>query len=412
LIDMRIRYLFAPLLAALSLASAALADLPRPVVLPKLDPDKLSDPKEAAKAVEMLEKEFPAPQPEAVRMLVAILKGSQLNGTDGWFGPAETRYSWQWLAERNGVDPKAKDGAITAAKFRGSKALFEALDRDGDGKVTAGDLDWSDRNPYVMQANMLGRLFRRLDGSGDGKLTREELDELFKRVAADKDHFTADDFRRAMLPRGPAGFSPGDGPSVPVLVRGLYGNEIGSMQEGPKVGEPAPDFTLKSIDGKETVQLSKQIGKKPVVLVLGNFTCGPFRALYPDVDAVYGRYKAQANFVMVYVREAHPLDGWKMESNARLGVAVKQPTTDAERTAVCEQFRKKLKPGMPVLVDEISDPVGNGYSGMPARLYVIDTNGKVAYKSGRGPFGFKPSEMEQALVMSLLDAESNKPGEK
>ncbi len=51
---------------------------------------------------------------------------------------------------------------------------------------------------------------------------------------------------------------------------------------------------------------------------------------------------------------------------------------------------------MPVLVDEISDPVGNAYSAMPARLYVIDTAGKVAYKSGRGPFGFKPGEMEQA----------------
>jgi hypothetical protein len=41
---------------------------------------------------------------------------------------------------------------------------------------------------------------------------------------------------------------------------------------------------------------------------------------------------------------------------------------------------------------------------MPARLYVIDRAGKVAYKSGRGPFGFRPDEMEQALVMTLLDA--------
>ena len=49
------------------------------------------------------------------------------------------------------------------------------------------------------------------------------------------------------------------------------------------------------------------------------------------------------------------------------------------------------------------DPAGTAYSGMPARLYVIDAQGKVAYKSGRGPFGFKPGEMEQSLVMTLLD---------
>ena len=27
----------------------------------------------------------------------------------------------------------------------------------------------------------------------------------------------------------------------------------------------------------------------------------------------------------------------------------------------------------------------------------------MAYKGGRGPFGFKPGEMEQALVMALLE---------
>ena len=299
---MWIRLLGVSLLATASLATlTAAADPPAggtgAVKLPKLDPDALSDPKEASRAVAMLEKEYPEPRPEAVRMLVAILKGSQLNGTDGWFGPAETRYTWKWLADRHAVD--VKTGAITRDAFRGPAALFDALDRDGDGKLVAADLDWSDRSPYVMQANMLNRLFRRLDASCDGRLTREELDELFKRVAGGKDHFTADDFRRAMIPRGPAGFAPGDGPSVPVLVKGLYAGEIGSIQEGPKVGAPAPDFTLKTVDGKETVRLSKVVGKKPVVLVFGNFTCGPFRGLYPDVEAVYERYKGEATFLMV-----------------------------------------------------------------------------------------------------------------
>ena len=93
-----------------------------------------------------------------------------------------------------------------------------------------------------------------------------------------------------------------------------------------------------------------------------------------------------------------------MESNSRLGIAVTQPTTLAERTAVAGQCHRLLNPEIPLLVDEIDDRVGNAYSGMPARLYVIDTEGKIAYKSGRGPFGFKVGEMEQALLMTLLDA--------
>ena len=66
-----------------------------------------------------------------------------------------------------------------------------------------------------------------------------------------------------------------------------------------------------------------------------------------------------------------------------------------------------LKPSIPLLVDEIDDSTGNAYSGMPARLYVIDRGGRVAYKSGRGPFGFKTGEMEQALVMTLIDEKPN-----
>jgi hypothetical protein len=46
------------------------------------------------------------------------------------------------------------------------------------------------------------------------------------------------------------------------------------------------------------------------------------------------------------------------------------------------------------------------YSGMPERLYVIDSRRRVAFKGARGPFGFRPGELEQALIMLLLDQEA------
>ena len=106
------------------------------------------------------------------------------------------------------------------------------------------------------------------------------------------------------------------------------------------------------------------------------------------------------------MREAHPTDGWRMRMNDMAGVAVAQPKDKASRAAVAAKCAGLLEMSMPVLVDEIDDRVGNLYSGMPDRLYVIDRDGKVAFKSGRGPFGFKPGEMEQALVMTLADQEA------
>jgi len=94
-----------------------------------------------------------------------------------------------------------------------------------------------------------------------------------------------------------------------------------------------------------------------------------------------------------------------MSSNDKAGICIKQPRNEAERQGVAQRCCTSLDMSVPMVVDEMDDRVGHAYSGMPDRLYLIDREGRVAYKSGRGPFGFKPSELEQALVMLLLDQE-------
>jgi hypothetical protein len=115
------------------------------------------------------------------------------------------------------------------------------------------------------------------------------------------------------------------------------------------------------------------------------------------------RYKDRATFLTIYVREAHPSDGWRMVSNDKAGIVVAQPKTADERTRVAATCCTTLKITMPLLVDTIDDRVGHAYSGMPDRLYVIDASGRIAYQGGRGPFGFRPAEMEQSLIMLLME---------
>ena len=393
-------------LAFVLVLAVALPAAPPPV-LPKLDPEEMKDAKKAAAAALKLEEAYPGKKrPEAIKMLVAILRGSQMNSGEGWFGPAASRYSFKWLAEACKVDD-AKKG-ISRKDFPGDDLDFSRLDRNGDGRIAASDLDWSDNNPFVQQYYMVGRLFRRMNPRGDGQLSKDDLEKFFEKAAKGKDHLTTDDLREAWLSGG-GGFNPGDAPSTTTLIKGLYAGEVGSIHEGPNVGDLAPDFELATPDGKKKIQLKSLLGKKPVVLVLGNFTCGPFRSMYSEVENVIGRYRDRAEFLMVYVREAHPSDGWAMESNAKVGVAVTQPKSNDERAKVCQQFQTKLKPTIPVVVDGVDDRVGHAYSGMPARLYVIDPSGKVTYKGGRGPFGFRAGEMEQALAMTFLESATAEP---
>ena len=349
-----------------------------------------------------LEESWPD-RPEWVDMFADILLGKDMGPQDGWFRRAvsQTRFGWKETAARFDAN---NDGRIDRSEFPGSDEDFARLDRDHDEALRESDFDFS---PHALTPTPGIRVFYRLDRDGNGKVTREEMEQFTKAADTGGEGFLSlSDFQEALNPPTPPSSSNEDeassGPSRATLIRGLFRQEIGSLQPGPALGDEAPDFTLKTHDGESTVTLSKLIGPKPVVLVFGNFTCGPFRGQAGDVEKLYRRYKDRATFVMVYVREAHPTDGWRMESNDHVEISLPQPTTYAQRAAVATTCAAKLGLGFPLLVDTLDDTVGARYSGMPSRLYLIDSHGKIAYKSGRGPFGFKPSELEHSLLL-LLD---------
>ena len=193
------------------------------------------------------------------------------------------------------------------------------------------------RNPYLIATATVNRLFRQLDSKGKGKVTKEDLLAFLEKAGKGKDHLTAEDLREALL--GVGTYLQGDAPSTETLLRGFFASEIGSFREGPALGDVAPDFELPTADGKSKVKLSGLIGEKPVVLILGNYTCGPFRSLFTQIEDVKKRYGKEAEFLMVYVREAHPTDGWRMKSNDDAGVEIAQPLTDEERLGCGSEVR-------------------------------------------------------------------------
>ena len=360
-----------------------------------------SKPSAKLKPSEVLEKTWPA-HPEWVAMLVDILQGSQLGPGEGWFKKAVAQTRFGWDAARKAYD-RDGDGSVSRNEFGGRNEDFARLDRDRDGSLGPADFDFS---PHALTPSPGMMLFFMADADGNGKVTRDEFEGVFEALDSGQLGFVSQEelkrlFTPPARPKMAAPSSKPSGPSKAVLVKGLFRQEIGSLQPGPALEEAAPDFNLKGVDGQTELTMSKSIGPKPVVLIFGNFTCGPFRSQAGNIQKLYQRYKDRATFMMVYVREAHPTDGWSMDSNDRMGVSERQPKSYEERVEVAKKCSKTLDLGFPMLVDTIDDAVGARYSGMPGRFYLIDPAGKVAYKSGRGPFGFKPAELEQSLVMLL-----------
>lgn len=209
---------------------------------------------------------------EFTQMLTAVLKGSRMGPGDGWFKPSQSRYGWAWLAERFDSDKNEK---IERKEFPGNDPLFQRLDRNRDGAITADDVNWTESSPFFRQLGQTQQWLMQMDRSGDRRLSKAEWDELFAKLAQGKNYLDAEDVRALLFPPTaprPSGGGGNDMPSKAILVKGLLDGELGSPCEGPKLGAAAPDFTLKTPEGTKSVTLSKLWKGKPVVLIFGSFT--------------------------------------------------------------------------------------------------------------------------------------------
>ncbi len=64
----------------------------------------------------------------------------------------------------------------------------------------------------------------------------------------------------------------------------------------------------------------------------------------------------------------------------------------------------KLDLEMPMLIDGIDNDVEGKYVSAPMRLYLVDSQGKIAYTGDLGPQGFNTETWEEAIKQQLVDA--------
>jgi hypothetical protein len=121
----------------------------------------------------------------------------------------------------------------------------------------------------------------------------------------------------------------------------------------------------------------------------------------PALNKLYREYKDRAAFYVVYIQEAHPIDAWQVNDNLEDDVLVASTTTREARVEAAGLCVRNLGIELPALVDEPDNRVERAYTGWPDRLYVVDRDGNIAYKSAAGPFGFKPAEVQATLARLL-----------
>jgi len=130
-----------------------------------------------------------------------------------------------------------------------------------------------------------------------------------------------------------------------------------------------------------------------------------------SLQKIVDQYQDQVLFINIYIREAHARDAWWLGEGVlgrivrtlfpRAAYDVDDPRDATERHDVASQCRLALNLNMLMLVDDEDDSVNKAYAAHPTRFYFIDSDGRVIYAGGVGPFGLRPWELKKAIANYL-----------
>jgi AhpC/TSA family len=138
-------------------------------------------------------------------------------------------------------------------------------------------------------------------------------------------------------------------------------------RQAPGPSDPVPDFNLPTLDGGRF--RSRDIGDRPVLLVVGSRTCPVTESAGPVLRRLHTEFGGRVRFVLVNTREAHP------------GDVFGQPRTFEEKWAHAVELRCHHGVSFEVAVDDIDGRLHRALSPKPNSAYLIDPAGTIRYRA-------------------------------
>ena len=135
---------------------------------------------------------------------------------------------------------------------------------------------------------------------------------------------------------------------------------------GPAAGDVAPDFTVTDLETGGPVSLSDFEGKW-LVIEAGSSTCSMYTKNIPGMEDLRAEHP-DVEFVVIYVREAHP------------GERLHQHRNFDEKVAAAKILKLRYNENRRVLVDDHEGSFHQPYGMKPNVSYVIRPDGVVHYR--------------------------------
>jgi len=136
-------------------------------------------------------------------------------------------------------------------------------------------------------------------------------------------------------------------------------------------GNPAPNFSLKSLDGKN-FSLAESLKKGPIVLAFFKVSCPVCKFTFPFLERLYQRYRTE-NVTFLAVSQ--------------------------DNSANSAEFAKDFGVTFPILIDEQNYSVSNAYGlSMVPTVFLVESDGSARISS----MGFVRQDLE-AIADSIAD---------
>ncbi len=135
---------------------------------------------------------------------------------------------------------------------------------------------------------------------------------------------------------------------------------------GPAAGDKYIDATFTDLETREQVKLSDFDGQWTVVET-GSSTCSMYTKNIKTYKEIVEKF-SDVNFVMVYVREAHP--------GERMGPHQSMEEKFKAAALVAPRYKEFLR----VLVDNLEGDFHRAYGAMPNVVYIIRPDGTIHYR--------------------------------
>ena len=95
------------------------------------------------------------------------------------------------------------------------------------------------------------------------------------------------------------------------MLQNVYHCLVMDMNKKAKLHSRAYNSPLLSVDGKHCHRLLDFAqGNRPLVVNFGSSTCPVFMEMLKKYRRLIDQFSEVADFVVVYIEEAHPADGW------------------------------------------------------------------------------------------------------